>query len=440
MKSNKIALISPKSCFFFNNQENNKILEGLPGFDVHKRYWSGLGPALPILASLTDKEFDIEIIDENIEEINFDKNYSMVAITSMTHQAIRAYQISSEFRKKGIHTVIGGIHASFMPEEAKKFADTVVIGEAENIWPILLNDFTNNKIKTFYNQKDYPVVNIYELPIPRYELLANKNYKIIWLNTSRGCPYNCEFCIATEFFGKKQKQKNISQVCKEIEFIQQNFKRILIGFGDNNMFINRKFSKILLEKFINLNFNWICQSDISIGKDINLLKLLFKAGCRTIFIGFESLDKDNLENIYQKNTVKLKSKYLEHYEEMIYNIQSNGIGIWGSFVIGFKNDTISTFEKIADFINKNKMLGAHITILTPLPGSRLREKMISENRLLPTSWDNYTFGDLNFIPYKVTEKEMQNGVINAFKKIYTEKNRKDKTLFFKNIMKKLYEI
>ena len=141
------------------------------------------------------------------------------------------------------------------------------------------------------------------------------------------------------------------------------------------MFVNKKYSSELLNKFIDINFNWIAQSDISIGKDSDFLKLLFKSGCRTLFIGFESLDRDNLRNIYPDDSLKLKSNYLDHYEEMIYNIQSAGIGIWGSFVVGFDNDTYETYENIINFVNKNMILGAHLTILTPLPGTRVRERL-----------------------------------------------------------------
>ncbi len=200
----KIGLISPKSSFFFKDDNKNKILKELSGYKIQTDYyWCGLGSALPIIASITDDQYEIEIIDENNEEINFDKNYDLVGVTAMTHQAIRAYQICAEFRKKGIHTVIGGIHPTVMYEEAKNFADTVVIGEAENIWPVLLKDFELNKIRQIYHHKDYGEVDIAKTPIPRYDLLKNKNYVMLWINNQRGCPYDCEFCSITSIFGKK---------------------------------------------------------------------------------------------------------------------------------------------------------------------------------------------------------------------------------------------
>jgi len=432
----KIGFISPKSSFYFRNEEKNKILTGLPGFMIYRNFWVGIGSALPILASLTPDKYEIEIIDENIEEIDFNKDYDIIAVTSMTHQAIRAYQICSEFRKKGIYTVIGGVHPSFMHEEAKMFSDTVVIGEAENIWPELLKDFENNKIKEFYFQNDYQNIEIDKMPIPRYDLLKGKNHSIIWINTSRGCPYDCEFCSVVNLFGKKCRHKTVSQITNEIKFIQKEFKRIFIGFSDDNMFIDKNFSKELMTSFKNLNFRWVCQSDISIGNDKDFLKSLFNAGCHVIFIGFESLNEKNLTDIYGK-TKKLKKEFLPHYYEMVDNIQKSGLGILGSFIVGLDNDTEETFENISDFVDKSNMLTATLNVLTPLPGTRLRERLLKENRIIPTSWDNYTFWDINFIPKNLTFRNIENGMMNSLKKIYSLERMKKTTAFFKEIFKEI---
>ena len=432
MMSNKIALISPRSCFFLKREDKNLILDNLTGFDVHQRYWSGLTSAFPILASLTPSEFEIEIIDENIEDIDYNKDYCMVAVTAMTQQAIRAYQICAEFRKRDIHTVIGGVHSSFETEEASLYADTVVIGEAENIWQILLSDLKNGTIKKSYDQKDYPPVDLTKVLIPRYDLLKNKNYKILWLNTSRGCPYDCEFCSVTNFFGKKMRNKTIDQICNEIEFVKKHFPRILIGFGDDNMFVNRKHAYQLLERFKELNFKWVAQTDISIGEDKEFLKSLFNAGCQTVFIGFESLDEKNLEEIYEVGN-KLKKDFFARYEGMIENIQSNGIGIWGAFIIGLDNDTSQTFKTIVDFTEKANLLGAQITVLTPLPGTRLRKRLMEEKRLLPTSWENYTLQNINFIPKNISYQDIENGIIDSMKQIFSEERRLKVAKYFKDI-------
>jgi len=435
LKKYNLALISPKGSFYHKNALNRDILKDLVGIKNYSIYWSGLSSGLPIIASQTDDDFSIEIIDENIEEIDYNKNYDLVGITAMTHQAIRAYQISSEFRKKGIHTVIGGIHPTFMYDESKKYADTVVIGEAENIWSELLNDFKKNKIKKIYHQKDYPPVNLKNQNIPRYDLLKNKNYNIIWLNSQRGCPYDCEFCSVNNIFGNNIRYKNPDQILKEIEYIKNIFKRIYIGFSDDNFFINKKKSKELLIKLKNLNIRWVGQSDISIGEDLKLLNLASMSGCHALFIGFESLNEMNLKNIYEKGKM-LKKEYLKKYEELSYNIQSYGIGIIAAFIVGLDNDTNEVFDNIYNFIDRTNIPGIQIHILTPLPGTRLRTKLLKENRVLPTSWDNYTFWDINYIPKNMNYYQLENGVLNTYKKIYSEDRIIKVTEFFKNILKK----
>jgi radical SAM superfamily enzyme YgiQ (UPF0313 family) len=205
------------------------------------------------------------------------------------------------------------------------------------------------------------------------------------------------------------------------------------------MFVNRQFSYELLERFIGLNFNWVAESDISIGKDEELLKLLFKAGCRTLFIGFESLSEANLDSIYDNPGKKLKKEYLYQYEQMVHNIQSHGIGIWGGFIAGLDHDTKDMFKEIIEFTERTYLLGAQFTIYTPLPGTRLRERMIKEKRLLPTSWDNYTFGDLNIIPKKITEKDLMDGVMETLQTIFAPESRLRVTKHFKEIMKNLIE-
>lgn len=434
----KIAFISPKSAFYFNNESKNSRLKSLPGFGIYVNFWTGIGTALPILASLTSDEYESIIIDENIEDINFDADYDLVCITAMTHQAIRAYRIASEFKKKKIYTVIGGIHIFTMYEEALNFCDTAIVGEAESAWTHFLEDLKKGIPKKIYFQKDYGEVDIKNLPIPRYDLLKDKGYSTIWINTSRGCPYDCEFCSVTNLFGKKYRHKSVEQIVKEIEYVKKVFNKIYVGFGDDNMFVDRDFSNRLMEKFGELNFRWVCQSDISIGKDIDFLKKLYKAGCHVIFIGFESLNEQNLSNIYEK-TKKLKRDYYSQYSEMIANIQESGLGILGSFIIGLDNDTKESIEGIADFVEKTNMLTATLNVLTPLPGTRLRKRLENENRIIPTSWENYTFWDINFIPRALTYRELDERMIKTLERIYSLERTKKVTDYYKEIYKNLME-
>nr|HPO49880.1 radical SAM protein [Spirochaetota bacterium] len=318
------------------------------------------------------------------------------------------------------------------------FCDTAIVGEAESAWKHFLEDLKKGNPKKIYFQQDYGEVDITKLPIPRYDLLKDKGYSTIWINTSRGCPYDCEFCSVTNLFGKKYRHKSVEQIVKEIEYVKKVFNKIYVGFGDDNMFVDRDFSNRLMEKFGELNFRWVCQSDISIGKDIEFLKKLYKAGCHVIFIGFESLDEENLSNIYEKSR-KLKRDYYSQYSEMIANIQGSGLGILGSFIIGLDNDTKESISGIADFVEKTNMLTATLNVLTPLPGTRLRKRLENENRIIPTSWENYTFWDINFIPRSLTYRELDEGMIKTLEKIYSLERTKKVTDYYKEIYKNLME-
>jgi radical SAM superfamily enzyme YgiQ (UPF0313 family) len=291
-------------------------------------------------------------------------------------------------------------------------------------------------LKKFYFQKDYPSVDMKRLPVPRYDLLKNKNHSIVWLNSSRGCPYDCEFCSVTDLFGKTHRHKTVEQITAEVELIKKELKNIFIGFSDDNMFINRKFAADCMDAFRELNFRWVCQSDISIGEDPEMLKSLFESGCHAMLIGFESLDETNLKGLYEKGRA-LKSDYLGNYERMVSNIQESGIGVIGSFITGFDNDTVETFDTIANFVEKTNMLTATMNVLTPLPGTRLRKKLENENRIIPTSWDNYTVLDVNIIPKKMTFMEIEEGMMETYRKIYSVERMKKTTTYFKNIYKKI---
>lgn len=431
----RIGLISPKAPFLSLNPKFNEFWSRSKFTNTYRQNWSGIGSGLLIIASLTPPTYEIEVIDENIDTIDFSRKYDIVGITAMTQQAIRAYQIADEFRKRNVKVVIGGIHATVLPEEAKEHADSVVIGEAEYLWPKLIEDFENDILKFYYKNEN--TVNLIDSPIPRYDLLRLKQYSVCWIQTTRGCPHDCEFCAASNIYGDKYRNKNIEQVINEIKFIKEKLGFIRIGFGDDNLLADKKKSKEFLEQLIPLNIRWAGQTDISIAEDEYLLKLLTKSGCTFLFIGFESLSEDNLKLVDNKNKWKLNK--FKNYKTYIKNIQSYGIGIMGSFIIGLDNDDISVFNKIIDFVIENNLYDVQVSILTPLPGTRLRERMEKEGRLLPTKWDNYTLCDVNFIHDKLSKEEIEHGAYEVYTKVNSQEVYMKKMEYFKEIHKNLIQ-
>lgn len=430
----KIALILPKGVFSSNNHNLERFWEQSPEMVTYRHLWSGFAPALLVIAALFPKDFDIELIDENFDDIDFDKSYDLVGVSAVTQRAKRAYQIADNFRKRGSKVIIGGIHPTVLPEEAKKHADTVFIGEAEETFKDFVPDFLNGNIKPFYRSLN--PVDLLKSPLPRYDLLNPKNYKMVWIQTTRGCPINCEFCAASKIYGLKFRHKTVEQVINEVKMVKKIWgeSHPIIGFSDDNMFMDRKYSYELLTSLKDLNIRWITQTSISIAEDEKLLRLLKESRCMMLFIGFESLSKQNLTSIDNHN---YKLKYLNKYEDCVEKIQSCGIGVMGAFIVGFDSDNKSVFTKIVDFVLNNHLYGAQVTILTPIPGTRLRARLDKEGRLLDTDWDNYTFLDANYKPMGMTVDELQKGLLDIYKKIYNKRAHIEKVRYFKKLFSKL---
>ena len=206
--------------------------------------YSGFGLSILILAALTPREYEIEIIDENLHRIDFDRNYDLVAVTCCTQQATRAYQVSEIFRRKKVKTVLGGIHPTVCSGEASENADAIVVGESEDLWPTLLRDLEAGELKRVYKQTG--LVDLKKAPLPRYDLIKYLNYKMYWIQTTRGCPHDCNFCVASNIFGRKFRLKSVEQVVEEIKLIKSVSLNPRISFADDNMFVNKNYSKSLL--------------------------------------------------------------------------------------------------------------------------------------------------------------------------------------------------
>jgi radical SAM superfamily enzyme YgiQ (UPF0313 family) len=424
----KVALVSPIGTFLGRNAEFTDFLKQSPEMEFYRQFWSGLGSGLLVIGALTKNDAEIKLIDENIETIDFNRDYDLVAITAMTQQAPRAYEIAARFREKGAKVVMGGIHATALPDDVKPHVDGIVVGEAENVWPRLLDDFKRNRLSLVYTSQRE--VNLRESPIPEYELLEEKPYKIVWVQATRGCPHDCSFCCASRIYGSKYRHKSIDQVSAEVEKIRRIKKNAVIGFADDNLLCDQEYSRHLLEKIVALKIRWIGQSDISIASDSDLLRLIKKSGCVAMIIGFESISEDNLRGIDASNW---KLKHLKDYVASIRKIQSNGIGIIGTFMVGFDNDDTSVFDRLADFIIDNRLAGAQIAALTPFPHTRIRETLLKEGRILSTPWDHYTLYDANIRLKKMSSRQLEEGILQTFKKVYSSAVALEKREYFRNI-------
>jgi len=370
---------------------------------------------LLIVSALTPKDIEVEIIDENIEEIDFDKKADLVGITTMTASSPRAYEIADTFRERGIPVIFGGIHATVLPEETAQHADAVVIGEAEGLWEKLIEDFKKGgkqALDKFYksSQRPDPV----KIPIPRRELIKDKGYLLSrFLQLTRGCPFDCSFCSVSKFFGKKYRFRPIKKVIEEIRgMIGKPLKTRFLGFLDDNIVGNINYARELFKALIPYKLLWIGQSSINIAQHGDVLQLAAASGCKGLFIGFESISESSLR---EANKSQNKIKF---YERAIKKIHQFGISIEGAFIFGFDHDDKSIFKKTVQFIERVKLDAVQFSILTPLPGTRLYEKLEKEDRIIDRNWSNYDLAHVVFQPKLMTPQELKQGFDWAYQRIY----------------------
>ena len=358
--------------------------------------------ALPMVAALTPEDVKVIIVDEKVEPIDFEENVDLVGISVMTPFAPRAYEIADIYRKRGIKTVLGGIHPTALPEEAIEHADAVVIGEAENVWGNLIEDFKKNRLKRFYHSDQ--LISMKGLPLPRINLLNKDAYSTInCVQTTRGCPHNCEFCSVTAFFGRRYRQRPIKEVITEIKRLKANY----VFFVDDNIIGDIGYAKELFQALKLLNIEWNNQCTLTIAKDDELLKLAQESGCDMMYIGFESLSQENLESIGKS------FNRVEEYEEAVKRIQDHGIEIMASFIFGLDHDDETVFEKTINFIKKNKIKKPVFSILTPYPGTKLYQRLEQENRIIDRDWSKYDFGHVVIKPKLMSPETLQRGYNRA---------------------------
>jgi len=428
----RIGLVSPKSALGSRNSTLRVFFDRAGFVRSHSTLWTGFGSGLLTVAALTPAKHEVVLIDENQEEIDFSNRFDLVGIGAVTQQATRAYQIAHEFRSRGVPVAMGGLHPTVVPEESRRHVDSVVVGEAEYLWPELVQDCESGTLKSVY-QSDR-TVDLKTSPIPRYDLLAHRKPGMVWVQTTRGCPHDCEFCAATKVFGRAFRHKAVDQVVAEVQEIKRTCGNVMVGFADDNAFSNPSFSRELLGAIIPLKIRFMAQTDIQIARHPELLDLAAKAGCSHLFVGFESAAAESLEGIDQHGW---KARQFAHYPEYIRIIQSYGIGVMGAFIVGLHADDNSVFKRTGDFIIDNHLFDVHVSVATPFPGTRLRKRLEDENRIVPTEWENYTGLDLNFIHPKLTKDEIEQGVCQVYERAYSEETQMGRYAFYKDMHRRM---
>jgi radical SAM superfamily enzyme YgiQ (UPF0313 family) len=364
---------------------------------------------LTLLASIFPKGYEIRIINEAIEEIDFNTEVDLVGITGLTCVIQRAYTIADRFRERGVKVILGGVHPSLLPQEAKEHADSVFIGEAEGVFDKVIKDFEAGELKPFYKNREW--ADLRGMPLPRRDLLG-KRYGLFLktIETTRGCPNRCEFCSIPTINGKRYRTRPLEEVDQELSSVIKK-KGEYLFLADDNVTAKEDYALGLFEIFKHHQAKWMAFSTVQIAKNEELLKKAQESGCISLFIGFESLLQENLDNISKRFV------HTKEISELVRTIQGHRIGIHGSFIFGFDGDDPSVFKKTVEFIQKNNIELPTFSILTPFPGTPLRKRLEEEGRIFDHDWSHYDMSHVVFIPKKMTVQELQEGYLWAQKYI-----------------------
>ena len=386
------------------------------------------GLALPLLAAYTPEHWEVKILIEVVDKIDFDEDCDIVGIGAMGHAVFRAIDIAKEFRKRGKTVFMGGYMVSILPEFVKKYCDSVVVGDGEISYPQLLHDFeTKGKIKPIY---DNPLENLDHLRLPKYELLLNKKIGyMLPVQAGRGCPHTCSYCSIACIYKGKYMFRPVDEVIRDIKYIKQlGYNRFFLI--DDNIASNPNYLFELAEKIKPLKMQWASQCTVLIAKNERLLKAVADSGCSILSLGIESLSQEGLDS-FRKSWVNVLET-----AELLQKIQNFGIVPATEMIIGTDGDTPESIDATAEFIIKNKIPAPKFYVLTPLPGTDFHKEMKNTGRLLHEDYQKYTATDCVFIPKIFTPEELETAYMKLYKTVYSYPNILKRTIFNRGILKK----
>jgi radical SAM superfamily enzyme YgiQ (UPF0313 family) len=384
---------------------------------------------LGILAGLCPPDVEVNLFDDRMEKIPFDAPTDLVAITVDSFNARRAYEIASEFRRRNIQVVLGGVHVSLLPDEASRYADAIVVGDAETVWKQILVDAKAHQLQSRYTGTfGTPQEGVY----PRRNLFKGKGYlPVSLIQFSRGCQFNCSFCSVSRFFKQSYTCRKIDDVLAEIE--KDKLKTLL--FVDDNMVMNRTYLKDFLRELIPMKVRWASQSSIDMTNDKELMELMARSGCVGNLIGFESIDVQTLKWFNKAPNLRQNDKYKASIEVF----RDYGMLTWASFMVGNDFDDLDSIKRTVDYAIASKFTLAFFHILMPYPGTKIFDQFNEENRLLYDGhwWNHpdYRYNAATFIPKKITPEQLSEAVIQANKDFYSVQSITKRAFDFKTNMR-----
>ena len=410
---NKILLIQPTPY-----DQHGKLVK------KSRLYFVGL--ALPLLAALTPDDFEVEICYETIEDVPFDTDAELIGISSMGHAVMRTIDIAKKFRELGKTVILGGYMVSLMPEEAQKYCDAVMIGDSEETWGEMIEDYRNGCLKKVYKKK----LTKLETPLPKYELILNKRIgNFLPVQAGRGCPKTCSFCSIYCLYHGQYLRREIPDVIRDIKRIKElGFKQFLLL--DDNLFSDRNYALALCAEIKKLKMRWMTQCSIDISKDEELLKVVAESGCYVLSFGLESISRESLVGM-QKAWA-----HPDQYSEQLKIIRKYGIDVSTEMVVGAEGDTLESIRDTAKFIEDNKITVPRFYILTPIPGTQYYDEMKEQNRIYNTDMYSYNACEAVHIPKNMTPEELTKAYWDLYNEVYSYRSIFKRTIFVKNFWRR----
>lgn len=408
----KILIIQPTPY-----DQNKKLVK------KNKLYFVGL--ALPLLAALTPPEFDVELCYETIEDVPFDTDADIIGISSMGHAVIRTIAIAQKFKELGKTVILGGYMVSLMPEESLKYCDAVVIGDAEEVWADMLNDYVNGRLQKVYQKK----LTTLKTPLPRYEMILNKKIgNFLPVQAGRGCPKTCSFCSIYCLYHGQYLKRSIPDVIRDIRRVKElGFKQFLLL--DDNLFSDREYAVELCREIKKLKMKWMTQCSIDIAGDEELLDIVAGSGCYILSFGLESISRESLVGMHKAWA------HPDRYAEQIAVIQKHGIDVSTEMVVGAEGDTLESIRQTAEFVKKTRISVPRFYILTPIPGTEYWEEMKAQDRIYNTDMYSYNACEAVHIPRNMTPQELTKAYWELYNEVYSIPSILRRTVFSRTFLR-----
>lgn len=369
------------------------------------------------IAGCTPDGHDVVLVDESVEVVDVEAAADLVGISVTTPNAPRSYAMARRFRERGIPVVFGGVHPTMLPEEASREADAIVFGEGDRIWPEVVRDAEAGTLKREYRgPRNHSLAG---LPRPRRDLIEHKGYSPVhFVETTRGCPHACEFCSVTSFWGGRYRSRPLEEVLDELHSLRPLTQKRLalkncVFFVDDNIISDPEYAARLFEAIIPLKLYWVGQASIDFSDHPELLDLAARSGCRGLLVGLETVTPENLSLCRKMASVK-------RYKEAIGRFHQAGIGIEGSFIVGFDHDRENVFDAIHSFTVNAGVDSVYLSILTPYPGTKLNRQMEREGRILTRDWRRYDTSHAVFQPGSLRPEDLERGYIDLYRRAFSK--------------------